>query len=95
MGAKTLAFLLSIVAGAIGANFAAGIWERYALTGTFNTSIGFIAGTCMWTLSQGMPFFQPTMPGLMATLLMGGICGCMFSLALGSLRRILEAEDIT
>lgn len=85
-----MSFLLSVLSGAIGANFVSGLWERYALSGAFNTAIGIIAGTAIWTLVSGFSHLAPSISSLMVVLIAGGCSGAVFSLALGSLRRVLD-----
>lgn len=88
-----MTFLLSVLAGAIGANFASGLWHRYALSGVINIAIGIIAGTAIWTLSQGFGMREPSMSVLMGILTVGSLSGAVFSIALGSLHRVLHEEQ--
>ncbi|MHA3915810.1 hypothetical protein [Halovulum sp. GXIMD14793] len=89
-----MSFLLSVLSGAIGANFISGLWGRYALSGIFNIAVGAIAGTGIWTLLQGFSYLTPSLSSLMVVLIAGAASGATLSLALGSLRRVLgERED--
>lgn len=87
-----MSFLLCVLSGAIGANFASGLWGRYALSGVFNISIGIIAGTAVWTLVNGFADLTPDLTSLMVVLLSGGVAGALFSVALGSLRRVVDEQ---
>lgn len=85
-----MTFLLSVLAGAIGANLVSGMLERYALSGIFNIAVGVIAGTAIWTLMLGDPTIVPSLGSLMAILFTGGISGAALSLALGSLQKVID-----
>lgn len=89
-GTTYMTFLLSVFAGAIGANLVSGMWNRYALSGIFNIAVGIIAGTAIWTLMLGGATLAPSLGSLLVILTIGGISGGVFSLALGSLQRVID-----
>ncbi len=84
-----MTLILSVLAGAIGASWAAGTWPRMSLVGAINILFGLIGGVAVWAAAYELSLLAPNFTVLLSLLVLGGLGGALLTLGAGSLRNIV------
>lgn len=83
---------LSILAGVIGAYFAASEWPARTVHGVMNLALGLIAGTVSWAATAEIAAFEQSLSTFLIIFGVGAMTGGFATLGAGSLRNLLSGR---
>ena len=86
-------FFACLLAGAIGAAFAAEFDPSRRFNGGTNVAIGLVGGTLAWTTVTELFAINAGLDSFLAILVFGALCGALLTMGLASLRNILRGSQ--